>query len=138
MYLLNDIIQDLSKVLKLNGYKKGRMTWYKKAGKLSIVFAIQKSQFCVNTWYYSFGIGLSDLAKKEVTSMTDCQIQYRIDNVVNGIMLTVDNISQLVIKWEKMYGTLQQLRICAIESRLPLQTTSAAIRYLTSVDLSVL
>lgn len=135
---LVDIIQMLIPILKLCGYKKKGLTWQKRIDNLSILFAIQKSQYSNDMWYYSFGVSLNELTGKKTVSMSDCQIQYHLEKGVKNVELTVNDISNLIKKWEEKYGTVEQLRKCAIEGRLPVQTSNSAMRYLTSVNLATL
>ena len=138
MQSLETLVMALSPSLKAMGYRKNKLTWYKKKEKLSVVFAVQKSQYSPDVWYYCFGIRLHDISNTTTDSISACQIQYRVEQTVYGVRLTEEHLSNLLEKWEEKYGNLRQLRICAIENKMPGMPTRDAIRYLTTVNVSAI
>ena len=136
MSQIDDIVSEISVALKKRGYKKNRLSWYGVKDRLTVVFAIQKSQYGTDTWCYSFGICLHDLMDGSGRSMNDCQVKYRVDHVINGVVLSPENIVKLIERWDAMYGDLALLRTSAVEGTLPGQCTTSALRYLSSVNLS--
>jgi hypothetical protein len=118
------------------GLRKTKLTWHKVKNDLTIVFSVQKSQYSSDTWYYSFGICLHEISDGKTQSIGNCQIKYRVDQIINGIQLTPEMITQLLERWDVLYGDMKKLRICAVEGKLPGQCTIRAMRYLTSVNLS--
>lgn len=138
MYLLNNVVDALRVEIKKKGYKKNRLSWYKIKDGLTLVFSIQKSQYSMDTWFYSFGICVHEIATGSKTSIDGCQIKYRMDNVINGESVPIESIILLLDRWESMYGDLGQLHVSAVQGKLPMQSTLKAIRYLSSVDLSAI
>lgn len=136
MKQLNEIIGQISLPIKNMGYKKRRNAWYKEKDTLTVVLSIQKSQYSADTWYYLFGICLHEIAEKGNQSINNCQIQYRVDNRINDVEISSDNIVRLLKRWEEMYGDLRLLRLCAVQGNLPGQYTKKAVHFLTSVDLT--
>ncbi len=129
---LANITSELTLELKKLGYKKNRLTWYKTKGEVTVVFAIQKSMYRADVWYYCFGICLEQL-KSGGKSISHCQIQDRVDMKTNGHTFSTDEILLLLGKWESMYGSIEVLRKKAIEGNLPQICTREAMRYLTTV-----
>ena len=138
MQSLDVLVTALTPSLKAMGYRKNKLTWYKKKEKLSVVFAVQKSQYGPDVWYYYFGIRLHDISNTTTDTISSCQIQYRVEQAVNGVNLTEEHLFNLLEKWDEKYGNLRQLRICAIENKLPGTPTRDAVRYLTTVNVSKL
>lgn len=136
MAKLDEIILKLSPDLKLKNYKKNRRTWAKVKDNLTVIFSIQKSQYDSDTWYYQFGICLHAICDGNTQSIGRCQITYRINHMVDGVFVSAESISQLIDRWESMYGDLHLLTICAVQGKLPGQYSLDAVRYLTTVDLS--
>lgn len=122
----------LANDLKKLGYKKRKLTWYKNNTETTVVFTIQKSQFSSDTWYYCFGIGLNAFFSKAISSISSCDIIYRVDQRFQGRSLSPKNIIDILVLWENKYGIIDSLRVIAIEGKLPPQTTNKAIRFLTS------
>ena len=133
---LEEMVNAIAPELKTRGYKKNKLTWYKSKPQLSIVFGIQKSQYSIDVWYYSFGICLEKLCPQS-RSISACQIQYGTENIIRNVPLSADSIVRLIDKWETMYGEMDRLKLCAIENTLPKQTSLAAIRYLTSGNIAL-
>ena len=133
MIQLDDFVCNLSLAFKKMGYKKNRLTWYMEKEKLTVVFSIQKSQYESDTWYYYFGICLHDLANEGRRSMHGCQVKYRVDNVISGVLLSPEKVVNLLERWDSMYGDLRLLRTAAIEGNLPGQCTVNALSYLSSI-----
>lgn len=135
---LIDVVDTLGAEIKKRGYRKNRLSWYKIKDGLTVVFAIQKSQYSMDTWFYSFGICIHEIATGSKITIDGCQIKYRIDNVINEKSVPIESIVLLLGRWESMYGDLHHLQVCAVQGNLPKQSTLKAIRYLSSVDLSAL
>lgn len=133
---LDNIIDELSAKIKSIGYKKNRLTWYRDKEDITVVFSIQKSLYTPETWYYLFGICLHEIADGNKHSFSQCQITYRITNVMNNVCLSSEDIVKLLERWDSMYGDKKLLRMYAIQGKLPGQYTVKAMRYLTSVNLS--
>ena len=136
MKQLETIVDEISSLLKETEYRKNRLSWYKVKDSLTIVFSIQKSQYDSDTWYYYFGICLHEIAGSNSKTISNCQIRYRVNNAADGVLLTAESIVHLLNRWDSMYGDLMQLRIHAIQGKLPVQSTVQAVRYLSSGDLS--
>ena len=132
MHTLDDIISDLTPILKNHGYKKNRLTWSKSAEELTILFSIQKSQYGNDIWYYNFGIAINALLEKQTASISRCHITQRLDNTRNGKPWSADDLLNAIKIFENKYGSMHCLRTAAIENRLPLQSTRRAITYLTT------
>lgn len=133
---LEFLVESIAPKAKARGYKKVRRAWYKEKEDLTVVFSIQKSQFDAGVWYCTYGVCLHQIAKGSTHTLGACQIQYRIDCAANGTVLGAEQIISLLEKWEAMYGDIQLLRRCAVQGKLPIQSSAEAVRYLTTVDLS--
>lgn len=133
---LEILVESFAPEAKACGYKKVRRTWYKEKEGLTVVLSIQKSQFDAEVWYCTYGVCLHQIAKGSTRTLDACQIQYRIDCAANGTVLSAEQIVSLLEKWEAMYGDIQLLRRCAVQGKLPIQSSAEAVRYLTTVDLS--
>ena len=131
METLDTLVTELMPRMKKLGYRKNRTNWYKEKDKLSVVFAIQKSQYDADSWWYEYGICVHDIALRKPITISACQIAYRVEN-----KLTAEGIINLLESWESRYGQLRQLQICAIQGKLPGIVKQSAIRYLTSADVS--
>lgn len=130
-----DLVGAIASKAKALGFKKNRLAWYKVNTRLTVVLSIQKSQYDSNIWYYNYGICLHDIATGNMYTINACQIKYRLDNVVDGVFMSPDNIINLLMKWESMYGSIESLKVKAIQGNLPIQSTRDAIRYLTTVNI---
>lgn len=133
---LDDIVKRISPKLKEKGYKKNRLTWHKVKNNLTVVFSIQKSQFSSEVWFYSFGVSLHEIADHNSQSINGCQIKYRVNHMVDGVHLLPENLIHLIGRWDALYGDMEQLKMCAVQGKLPGQCTISAVRYLTSVNLT--
>lgn len=133
---LEFLVESIAPKAKARGYKKVRRTWYKEKEGLTVVLSIQKSQFDAEAWYCTYGVCLHQIAKGSTRTLDACQIQYRIDCAANGTVLGAEQIVSLLEKWEAIYGDIQLLRRCAVQGKLPIQSSAEAVRYLTTVDLS--
>ena len=133
---LEFLVAAIAPKAKAHGYKKVRRTWYKEKEDLTVIFSIQKSQFDAEAWYCTYGVCLRQIAKGSTHTLDACQIQYRIDCYINGTALGAEQIVSLLEKWEAMYGDIQLLRRCAVQGKLPIQSSAEAVRYLTTADLS--
>lgn len=138
MSSFDELVNAISAKAKACGYKKSRLTWYKDKDKLTVVLSIERSQYDPKLWYYNYGICLHEQSNGKHHSLRACQIRYRVDCTSNGVTLDSGAVLSLLEKWESMYGDIGLLRICAVQGKLPLQTSLDAIRYLTSVDVSAL
>ncbi len=135
MNSFDELVNAISAKAKAFRYKKSRLTWYKDKNKLTVVLSIERSQFDPKLWYYNYGICLHEQSNGKHHSLSACQIRYRVDCTVT---LDSSAVLSLLEKWESMYGDIGLLRICAVQGKLPLQTSLDAICYLTSVDVSAL
>lgn len=133
---LECLVESIAPEAKACGYKKVRRTWCKEKEDLTVVFSIQKSQFDAEVWYCTYGVCLHQIAKGSTHTLGACQIRYRVDCAANGTALGAEQIVSLLEKWEAMYGDIQLLRRCAVQGKLPIQSSAEAVRYLTTVDLS--
>ena len=60
---------------------------------------------------------------------TSFNIQDRID----GNRVTIDQAKYAVKLWEEKYGTIEKLRVAAIEDRMPIYCDKKARTYLTTI-----
>jgi len=126
------IAGELAPHLKALGYKKRGFTWFRQSDALTVVFAVQRSQFGKDLWYYAFGTALHALTPPPVQSISKCQIQDKTEmRTKNGSMLTLEHILHLVQFWAEQYGDIRTLRIRAVQNKLPAMTERNAVRYLT-------
>ena len=124
--------EQMAPILKEMGYRKNRLTWFRKREELTIVFNIQKSQYADDTWYYQYGIGIHDLAGDKISSISKCDILCRFDQAINGKTLQAEDLRWILEKWSEKYGSLERLRTAAREGTLPQTTTVRAREYLFS------
>ena len=125
------IITQLIPLLKKRGYKKYRTTWVKMNGEITIVFNIQKSQYSGDIWYYNYGIGFKRFYGKPITSISRCDIIYRLGK--NGNEISASTAVAVLDTWEKYYGSLDKLRVQAIEDKIPPFISGRARTFLTTV-----
>ena len=128
-----DFSTGLIQNLKGRGYKKKRLTWYKEEADITIVFQIQKSQYSSQVWYYIFGVGINSFFETPITSISQCDIVEKLEQSMNGKIITTEHVLKAIGIWEEKYGTLSFLRKVAIEGHLPAQSTLKAIRFLTTI-----
>jgi hypothetical protein len=122
----------LTPKLKEIGFRKRRLTWYREQDGLTLVFAVLRSQFGSDLWYYSFGIGLHALTLPPVTTISKCQIREQTEmRKADGTLFSPDEILHLIRFWAEQYGDIRQLRIRALQNRLPKMTEQSAVSYLT-------
>lgn len=132
MQTLAEIADALSAPLKQRGYKKRALTWYRRFEHTTVVFAIRKSQFSSDVWYYNFGVGINSFFDSDITSISRCDILYRLDQTLNGVRVSPEHLIRVLELWETDYGKdLQTLRRKAAEDKLPRTATQKAVRYLT-------
>ena len=136
MCIIINVVDKLTPFLRESHYKKRNYTWIKETSQIAILFAIHKSQFGDSKWHYLFGIGIKDLSAKNITSISSCHIHYQIENMIDQKEVTVEILIELIKKWEAMYGSIEKLRLYALNGKLPPLTSKETITYLTSVDLS--
>lgn len=132
---LNSITDRLSPELKQRGYKKRKLSWYKQLNGTTVVFAIQRSQYSSEVWYYNYGIGINSFFKSSITSLSQCDVIYRLDQKLHEKLITFEHLISILDYWEKEYGRdLNTLREKAVQNKLPQQTTRKAIQFLTSFN----
>ena len=119
--------EQMAPILKDMGYKKNRLTWFRKLEELTIVFNIQKSQYADDIWYYQYGIGIHDLAGDRISSISKCDILCRFDQTINGKKLQTEDLRWILERWSEKYGSLERLRAADREGTLP-QITSVRVR----------
>ena len=124
--------EQMAPILNEMGYKKNRLTWFRKLEELTIVFNIQKSQYADDIWYYQYGIGIHDLAGDRISSISKCDILCRFDQTINGKKLQTEDLRWILERWSEKYGSLERLRTAAREGTLPQTTTVRAREYLFS------
>lgn len=126
--------RDLTPEFKSRGYKKRRLTWYKRYPSTTILFWLQKSQFSKDVWYYNFCVGFNAFRAQEITSYDHCDIVQRFDQIFDGRVLTAEFLIAYLDKWEERYSALQNIRALAREDRLPRDTTLRAKAYLLAPE----
>ena len=124
--------EQMAPILKEQGYRKNRLTWFRQLEELTIVFNIQKSQYAEDTWYYQYGIGIHDLAGDKINSISECDILCRFDQIINGKTLKAEDLKWILERWTEKYGSLERLRAAAGGGTLPQITTVRAKEYLFS------
>ena len=130
---LRAITEPLSAALKARGYRKQKLTWYRRFEDTTVVFAVQKSQFSADVWYYHYGVGINAFYDTEIRSLSRCDVVYRLNQTLNGVRVTPEHLLRVLALWETDYGKdLHPLRRKAIEGKLPKMTTQRVLRYLTS------
>ena len=125
-------INQLVQPLKDRGYKKRRTTWSKENGDITIVFNLQKSQYSADVWYYNYGIGFKVFYHEPITTIEKCDIVYRLDK--DGNEIPAATAVSVVDTWEKYFGSLDKLRIQAVEDKIPPMISARARTYLTTVS----
>ena len=122
----------MAPILKEMGYRKNRLTWFRKLEELTIVFNIQKSQYADDTWYYQYGVGIHDLAGEKISSISKCDILCRFDQEINGKTLKAEDLKWILERWTGKYGSVERLRAAASEVTLSQITTVRVKEYLFS------
>lgn len=122
----------MAPILKEMGYRKNRLTWFRKLEELTIVFNIQKSQYADDTWYYQYGVGIHDLAGEKISSISKCDILCRFDQEINGKTLKAEDLKWILERWTGKYGSVERLRAAAREGTLSQITTVRVKEYLFS------
>ena len=130
MSAIEIITNQLITPLKNRGYKKNHTTWFKENGEITIVFNLQKSQYSTDIWYYNYGIGFNQFFDKPITSISKCDIIYRLDK--DGNETPVSTVVSVVDSWEKYFGSIDKLRIQAMEDKIPPMISARARTFLTS------
>lgn len=130
MSSLEIIINQLVTPLKDRGYKKNHTTWFKENGEITIVFNLQKSQYSTDIWYYNYGIGFKHFFDNPINSISKCDIIYRLDR--DGNEIPISTVVSVVDSWEKFFGSIDKLRIQAMEDKIPPLISARARSFLTS------
>ena len=125
-----ELINEMTGYLKQIGYKKRGQNWRKDKKSIAIAFTIQNSQYDHNTFYLCFGVNVQSVDETKSFNAASFHIQDRIDRS----KVNIDQAKYAVELWEEKYGTLEKLRVAAIENRLPLFSDRRAISYLTSIS----
>lgn len=126
--------RELIPEFKRRGYKKRRLTWYKRCSDTTILFWLQKSQFSKDVWYYNFCVGFNSFWEREITSYEHCDISNRFDQVYDDRVLTAEFLIAYLDKWEERYSDLRTIRELARSDKLPFFTTIRAESYLLGLD----
>ena len=129
----DEIGQKLVPILKEQGFKKRKLTWYRHFDKITVVFNIQKSQYSSDTWFYNYGIGINYLFDKEINSIQQCDIIFRFDQVLDGKRLQAEDLNKILLYWIEKYGAVNKLKTLAREGKLPRMTTIRAKEYLLTM-----
>lgn len=125
---------EITNSLRARSYHKNHLSWYKDTGDITLVFAIQRSQYSKEEWYYCWGICINQLSPKPCCSMSSCQITFRADYTE----LSPKSLIALTDSWENRHGDIRKLRRLAIQNALPGVCSLEAQRYLTMCNLSSL
>lgn len=125
-----ELITEMTGYLKQIGYKKCGQNWRKDNESIAIAFKIQNSQYDRNMFYLCFGVHVQPVDETKSFNAASFHIQDRID----GSKVNIDQVKYAVKLWEEKYGTLEKLKIAAIENRLPLFSDRRVISYLTSIS----
>ena len=129
-----NLIDELTILMKQKKYKKQKRTWFRENDDLVILFGIQYSSYG-DEYYINLGIIIKKLLKEgEGVSFFRCHIIERVNNKNEyGIYLTADQLMAILDLWEKWYGDINALRIKAVEGKLPYYCTAEARTFLTTV-----
>lgn len=132
------LIDNVRILLKDKGYKKIRLNWYRDDGELIIVFNIQNSYYDKDACYVNLGVIIKQIAAEgESICLSNCHLQQRIDvNNGKGEFLTAEKCMRILDLWEQWYGSLKNLRIRALEGKLPMICSAEARTFLTMVRLA--
>lgn len=125
-----ELINEMTGYLKQIGYKKRGQNWRKVQEGIAIAFTIQNSQYDHCTFYLCFGVNIQSVDETKSFNAASFHIQDRI----NGSKVSIDQVKYAVKLWEEKYGTLEKLKIAAIENRLPVFSNKRAITYLTTIN----
>ena len=125
----HELIAEMTEYMKQNGYKKRRQNWRKDKGEIAIAFTIHNSQYDNNMFYLCFGVNIQSVNETQSYNATSFNIQDRID----GNRVTIDQAKYAVKLWEEKYGTIEKLRVAAIEDRMPIYCDKKARTYLTTI-----
>lgn len=128
---LDELVCELIPRLRSLGYRKNRLNWYKNKGKHSLLFAIQKSQYARDSWHCVYGVCLHDITTRPATTLSACQITYRVD-----YHLSAGGFADLLESWELRLGDLRQLQRLAVEGKLPGIANKESVRYLSMIDVT--
>ncbi len=131
-----ELINSLIPLLKKEGYSKRQQTWHKENEDLVIIFNIQNSMYDREKYYINLGIIIKEIRSNEYKTycLPACHIIERIPEMTNtGHVFTAEELINILKKWEEWYGTLRNLRIKAIENKLPYQTLGYARTFLTTL-----
>ncbi|MCC8042228.1 MAG: DUF4304 domain-containing protein [Oscillospiraceae bacterium] len=101
-----ELVIELTKLLKDKGYKKKKLTWIKYNNDIGVVFNIQSSQYG-NSYYVNLGVYIKAIGNKEYPNISDCQLQQR----VNVEIKNIDFLINVIDKWEEWYGTEDKIRM---------------------------
>lgn len=131
------LIEDLTPLLKERGYRKQKQTWYRQGTDLVIVFNIQNSAYDEEGFYINLGIIIKKLmGEHDGICLTNCQIRQRISGQnERRTLLTAEKLMKVLDLWEQWYGNLPGLRQKALEGKLPIESESRAVSFLTTVRL---
>lgn len=131
MLYKNDVIEYLTVSMKEHGYRKSRNNWKKQCEYITIIITIQSSQYNTNTFYVCFGVSINAIAERPPASAHMCHIQARIDG---NNFSDMEHIMNAIELWGEKYGTLESLKRAAFANKLPIQSKSIAVTYLTSIN----
>ena len=131
-----ELVRELTSLMKERKYKKKKQTWYKEGSDLIIIFNVQNSCYGEN-YYINLGIIIKKLMKEQGgICLSNCHIQERVNEKDRyGRYLTAQSLMLVLDLWEQWYGNLSTLRIKAVEGKLPHYSTAEARTFLTTVRL---
>ena len=129
-----ELLKQLSVLLKERGCKNSKQTWTKRTDGLVLLLNIQNSQFSTETYYINLGILIEPLnADGKSVCLTNCHIIERIPACDKaGKAFSAENIVSIFERWEEWYGTMDKLKDKAMRGSLPKQTWGTARTYLTT------
>lgn len=120
-----DLICEAKKLLKDKGFKKRNLTWIKYNDDIGIVVNIQGSQYDTDGFYVNLGVYIKSLGIKEFPSISDCQLQERVNVQIKNTAFFISVID----KWEEWYGTADNIRIKISEGKMPMLTDKKVFAY---------
>lgn len=120
-----DLIYQVKQLLKDNGYKKRNLTWVKYNDDIGIVVNIQGSQYDVDSYYVNLGVYIKPLGNKEFPSISDCQLQERVNVQIKDTIFLMN----IIDKWTAWYGTSDKIRKKINEGKMPMLTDKKIYAY---------
>ncbi|MBE6902192.1 MAG: DUF4304 domain-containing protein [Ruminococcaceae bacterium] len=129
MLTKEQIICEITPLMRELGFKKRKTTWYLCKDDITVVFNIQNSQYDRDAYYINLGTNIKKLNNVIYPSISSCCLWQRID----VDFISCSQIVQTVKLWIAWYGSIEAIRSKVVEKRMPMTTKKVLYEYISTL-----